>query len=278
MEEKLGYKPKRHEKILNDISKIFSRILSYNFYFTNQIVQNIELKNAITFNNRKLYFRTGHNRLNWRVESFYKEEPLMIEWLNNFNKTDIFLDIGANVGTYTLPALTKVKYAYACEMDLKNSAILLENLLINNLHEKCLILNFGLNNSNCVDNIYYRDNSVGDALQSIGRDQVIPTIKNNPFILQQFLFSLDFIFNNFSLLKPNKIKIDVDGNEKRVFDGGKNIILDAEEIYYEDNDVNDDKEIINEILSNNFKIVSEEKSLNSPKSLNIRNILFKKNR
>lgn len=274
--EKLGYYPNLGERILIRISKLVGQFFSFNNFFINQVVQSINLTNYIVFNNQKIFFRTGHNRLNWRVKSFYDEEPLMIEWLNTFNENDIFLDIGANVGTYTLPAISKSKFVYACELDPKNNSILFENILLNNFQDKCLILNFGLNENNSIEEIFYRDNSVGDALQSIARKQVIPTLENNPFKMKQILFSLDFIFENFQLSKPNKIKIDVDGNELRVFKGGEKTILSADEIYYEDNGLDEDNFIIKKILENNFKI-HEEKSANRNVNDNlIRNIVFKK--
>lgn len=273
--KRLGYVPNSKDKFINFFAKLFAKLFSKNNYFTNQIVQNIDLKNFIEFENKKIYFKTGHNRLNWRVNSFYTEEPIMTDWIKSFNKNDIFLDIGANVGIYTLPAITKCKYCYAAELDIKNLSLLFENLILNNFNDKCLIINFGLNENNSVEEIFYRDNSLGDALQSIGREQIIPTQKNNPFKIRQFLFSLDYIFENFNLEYPNKIKIDVDGNEKRVFDGGKKTILNADEIYYEDNDLGEDKTIISEILKQ-FKIEKEEPVNRSVDGKNIRNILFKK--
>jgi len=252
-----GYTPTLKDKLISSISKFFSKLLSVNNYFTNEIYQNIDLKNYINFEGKKIYFKTGHNRLNWRVNSFYTEEPIMIDWLKSFKESDIFLDIGANVGTYTLPAITKCKFTYASELDIKNCSLLFENLIMNDFHNKCLILNFGMNDKNNTEEIYYRENSVGDALQSIGREQIIPTKKNSPFKIKQFCFSLDYIFESFNLEYPTKIKIDVDGNEKKVFDGGKNVILNANEIYYEDNDLDEDKTIIEEILKT-FKIKKEE--------------------
>lgn len=273
---KLGYYPNLGERLLIHISKLIGKFFSFNNFFINQVVQSINLTSYIKFNDQKIFFKTGHNRLNWRVKSFYEEEPLMIEWLNTFNENDIFLDIGANVGTYSLPAISKSKFVYACELDPKNNSILFENILLNNFQDKCLILNFGLNENNSIEEIYYRDNSVGDALQSIARKQVIPTLENNPFKMKQILFSLDFIFENFKLIKPNKIKIDVDGNEMRVFKGGEKTILSADEIYYEDNGLDEDNFIIKKILVNNFKIHKEKSANRNVNDNLIRNIIFKK--
>ena len=138
-----------------------------------------------------------------------------------------------------------------------------------------MILPFGVGSKNNLENIYYRDFTVGDCLQSIGREPQIPTIKKNPFKIKQPVFSLDKLFEMFNLKQPNKVKIDVDGNEKFVFEGGKKIILGAEEIYYEDIGSKEDKQIIDEILVNNFYIHSEMPATNKLAGRNDRNILFK---
>ena len=270
-----GYVPSIYKKIINKIAKFFSKILSVNNYLVNEIIQNINLKNHINFEGKKIYFKTGHNRLDWRVKSFYSEEPMMIDWLKSFKENDIFLDIGANVGIYTLPAISKCKFVYASELDMKNNAILFENLVKNDFQNKCLIINFGVSDKNNIEKIFYRDNSVGDALQSIGREQIIPTRKNSPFYIKQFCFSLDYIFESFKLEYPTKIKIDVDGNEKKVFEGGKRVILNAKEIYYENNDLYEDKEIIKEILKT-FEIKKEEFPPNTIEDKKESNILFVK--
>ncbi|GBL21625.1 hypothetical protein EMGBS4_16850 [Acidimicrobiaceae bacterium] len=42
------------------------------------------------------------------------------------------------------------------------------------------------------------------------------------------------IFLKFDLLRPNKIKIDVDGNELTVLRGMKDLLRGASEVYFED--------------------------------------------
>ena len=251
-------------------------LLKNNSKFSNQFKQQLNLKSYLLFEEKKIFFKTGHNRLNWRVKSFYKEEPLMIDWLKEFNNKDIFLDIGANVGTYTIPAISKGAFAYAVELDLINSSVLFENLYLNNFLKKCLILPFGVGKKNSIENIFYRDFSVGDSFQSVTNEQKIPTILKNKFSSKQIIFSLDSIFEIFNLKKPNKIKIDVDGNEMIVFEGGKKIIKNAKEIYLENNGTKNDKKIFNFLLKNGFKIYEQLKAKNSVESVNTINFLFKK--
>ena len=202
----------------------------------------------------------------------------MINWIKKFSSNDVFLDIGANVGSYSIAALSKGSTVYSIEMDLNNSAVLFENVFLNKFYERSVILPFGVGSKDKLEKIFYRDFTVGDCLQSIGREAQIPTLKRNPFETNQPIFSLDNLFKNFSLKQPNKIKIDVDGNERFVFDGGKNVIMNADEIYYEDIGSEEDKIVIDTILKNNFYIVSEIPATNKLEGRNDRNILFKKNK
>ena len=38
----------------------------------------------------------------WRVDTLLSKEPVTIEWLNKIRSNEILLDIGANVGMYSI--------------------------------------------------------------------------------------------------------------------------------------------------------------------------------
>lgn len=40
----------------------------------------------------------------WRVDSLFAKEPATIEWIAGFRARDIRVDVGANVGMYTISA------------------------------------------------------------------------------------------------------------------------------------------------------------------------------
>ncbi len=277
--KKLGYKYSFLRSILVKVVNFLQIIffLKTDTIYSNQFSQNLQLKKKLNFDGKEIFFKTGHNRLKWRVDSFFSEEPLMIDWLKKFSPKDIFLDIGANVGTYSLPALSKGSYVIAAELDPKNSSILFENVHLNNYHNQFILLPFGIGNKDKTEIVYYRDFSEGDSLQSINRPSPIPHITRESFSTKQVVFSLDSVIEKFDLPQPNKIKIDVDGNEKMVFEGGFKTILNSKEIYLEDNGLDENKPMIKKILENGFKIENEAKSIRAVSNLEMKNILFKKN-
>ena len=277
-QNEFGYKPSFIRIIIRFLVNFLKRMLFLNKdnIFSNEFVQSLSLTKTINFDGKDIIFRTGHGRLKWRVESFFEEEPLMIEWIRSFSKEDIFLDIGANVGIYTIAALTKNCKVYSVELDPKNISILFDNLYLNKYFDNCLILPFAIGDKNKIERIYYRDFSVGDALQSIGKETPFPTVTGNKFYMKQMIFDLDQVFKHFNLVYPTKVKIDVDGNEKIVLMGAKNIISNCDEIYIEDNGLEDNDYVINFLNNNNF--VEYKKMLTNKKIKNykIYNRLFKK--
>jgi len=276
-QEKHGYIPDTKERAMRAISRFLIRLLKLDGIsrFSNVFIQMLDPVSEVRWMGYKSFrFRTGHGRLWWRAVTFHTEEPMMIGWIKTFNNNDIFLDIGANVGTYTIPGAYMSKLTYACELDPINIGILKENIHLNILHDKVVILPFPANEKCRVTNVYYRDFSKGDALQSMDRESPINTIEGEgKHIAQQLSFPLDKIFSNFSLTAPSKVKIDVDGNEMTVFRGAKKVILQAEEIYFEDCGSQDCKDIIEELVANGFIVANQEIPATSKGS---RNILFEK--
>lgn len=264
------------EKLLEVFFNILIKIFFINHpnKISNLFIQSLNPLATLKFQNHKLKFRTGHGRLLWRVKSFYSEEKIMVEWLKTFSKKDIFLDIGANIGIYTIPAAVNAKLVYACELDLLNTGILKENIYLNNLNQKIIILPFPALSNNTTSKIYYRDFSKGDALQSINKKSLLNTNLGKSYSSISLGFSLDYIFKNLKLKYPTKVKIDVDGNEEEVFKGASNVIFHAKEVYFEDSGLKNCEKHIKAFKNNGYKIIRSEKP---EKAILGENLIFKKN-
>lgn len=273
---KYGHKPNFIEILFTTFCKIIIKLFFINGEnnFSNIFIQSLKPNTFIYFRNQKIFFKTGHGRLLWRAKSFHTEEKMMVDWLATFKKNDIFLDVGANIGIYTIPAAKICKQVYACELDPLNIGTLKENIFLNKLTNKITTLPFAATSFNKIVKVHFRDLSLGDALQSINRKNKIKYYKTkNEHTSYHLGFSLDYIFKKFKLKFPTKVKIDVDGNESEVFEGAKNVILNCKEIYYEDSGLKESKLIISKIKKSNFKIINEE----VPSKTNLgSNILFRR--
>lgn len=256
-----GYKPTNLRRLVRVLASMFISVfrLNSNSLLATEINQMLDPWTSVQFQDYKLRFKSGHGRLRWRALTLSTEEPLMVDWISKFEEHDVFLDIGANVGTYSIPAALLAKRIYAVELDPANCYLLKENIIENKVNDKVIIFPFPAAGSIGMLDIYYRDRALGDALQSLGRPQILQTLKPFPYVLQQLCFPLDHIFNLFALERPNKIKIDVDGNEEAVVNGAWGLISSASEVYIELNDDDFGSEFKARASSVGLRLIAEQK-------------------
>lgn len=274
-----GYTPSLAESVRRSVAKLFVTVfgLNRNSKFSTEVCQLLKPKSEVVFEGQKMFFMSGHGRLRWRAETFHTEEPMMVDWLKTFTDRDVFLDVGANVGTYSVPAAQRARQVIAVELDPANVYCLSANICMNNLQSKVVIVPIASSEKKSIQEIFYRDFSMGDALQSVGREQILPTKKPAPYSIRQLTMPIDSLFNEYDLLQPTKIKIDVDGNEKIVLEGAWNTISKASEVYFEDNGLDSDSEILEKFFDCGFVITRETPSnVGSVKSDISRNLLLSK--
>ena len=268
--ESYGFKPSFGRRIIRSICVGLIKVLNLNgqSIFSNEFIQLLDPKIEVDFEKQKLTFRTGNGRLLWRAKSLLTEEPLMNSWINSMQPSDVVLDVGANVGMYTVPIAKKTHTVYACELDPLNIAILKENLFLNAVTDNVVVLPFA-----CGDSAY------GDALQLIeGGDQQNTRFGHRTHTAKVIQFSLDDVFVQLNLPRPNKIKIDVDGNELTVLHGMKDLIRNANEVYFEDSLSESCQMVVRFLLSvgfNKFQSVAMVSKNNSNQNIG-ENIVFKK--
>ena len=74
-----------------------------------------------------------------RAFTLLTKEPETIKWINSFEKDEIFFDIGANIGVYSLwAAMYRSCRVFSFEPEASNYAILNENIQANNAHGNVL--------------------------------------------------------------------------------------------------------------------------------------------
>jgi len=163
----------------------------------------------------------------WRARTLLTKEPETIEWINGFNKTDIFWDIGANVGVYSLYAALRGLSVLAFEPSPSNYYILGRNIEINKMDESISAYCIALNNMTKLDSFYMANTELGGALNSFGeaRDWQGKTFEAS---LKQAMvgFSINDFIQQFNPPFPNHIKIDVDGIEDNIIKGANDTLKD----------------------------------------------------
>lgn len=153
-----------------------------------------------------------------------KKEPETIEWIEMFfNEEDVFYDIGANVGAYSLVASKffngKIK-VYAFEPAFPTFAQLCKNVLLNGCQGSIIPLQIALSDKTVIDNFNYHDLIPGGALHAFGEAIDYKGDVFKPVFKQPILsYRIDDLVKQFEIPIPNHIKIDVDGIEFSILKG-----------------------------------------------------------
>lgn len=159
----------------------------------------------------KMVVNTGHERA-WRIKSCFKE-PHTVRWLDEYiEEGDVFYDVGANVGAYSLIAAHLGAQVYAFEPEAMNYGRLVQNVGLNKLDEKIKALPLALWDRHRIETMYGSVFTCGAASHKFEQ--------NGTQSLQQAVFTVqmdDLTMHDIPL--PNIIKIDVDGYEERVVNG-----------------------------------------------------------
>lgn len=154
----------------------------------------------------------------WRANTFFEKEPETLEWIDSFSPGSTFFDVGANVGLYSLYAGIQKHKVIAIEPMSDNYFILQRNIILNKM-DNVISYCIGLYDKNMIDTLKVRNLGFGQAENSFNEPVGSYDEKYNTLINQGSIsFTLDYLSE--ALGVPNYIKIDVDGHELRVLEGG----------------------------------------------------------
>jgi len=163
----------------------------------------------------------------WRALTLLTKEPETIEWINTFSDKDVFWDIGANVGVYTLYAALRNMAVVSFEPSPNNYYLLNRNIEINKMENRISALCIAFNDTTRLDFLYMANTELGGALNSFAE---AVDWKGNSFSVsfkQAMLgFSIDDFIRQFNPPFPNHIKIDVDGIENKIIKGAEKTLSD----------------------------------------------------
>jgi FkbM family methyltransferase len=160
-----------------------------------------------------------------RADTYATKEPETIEWLrDNLRDNDVFYDIGANIGLYSLYAakLRPGCRVFAFEPESHNFGNLCGNLLLNRV-ENVTPCFFPLSSHEAFAPFYVYDVRPGGALHSLGRPS--PLREGPPLLTTGAMaVSIDALVSRDGLPPPDLLKLDVDGNEEQILDGAAAVL------------------------------------------------------
>jgi FkbM family methyltransferase len=165
----------------------------------------------------------------WRVDSLFTKEPDTIEWIGGFQPGEVFLDIGANVGMYTIwAAKTRNVRTFAFEPESQNYALLCRNIVMNGLTDNVVAYCMALSDAASFSLLHLSQFEPGGSCHSFG-EKINHHLESRDTKLSQGCVSttLDKLVADGVLPVPTHIKIDVDGIEHKVLAGCSNVLRDA---------------------------------------------------
>lgn len=163
--------------------------------------------------------------------TFHDREKDTIEWIDSFQPESVFWDVGAGVGTYSLyaglhPGIRVIAFE-PCAPTYSN---LVQNINASRLVGAVQAYPIALTGGKKLDVLNMNRYSAGMSCNSFGER---PTFKNKELEIrfQQSTvgFSLDLFAEIFTPPLPHYLKIDVDGLEDKILDGGGSV-LQAKEL------------------------------------------------
>ena len=181
---------------------------------------------------KEIKFFVPNQITNWRVDTFFSKEPETLEWIDSFEKKEnlIFWDIGANIGLYSIyNSLKNTKSeTIAFEPSSSNLRILTRNISINNLEKNIKVVPIPLTNK---ENIFQEMNESdfieGMALNTFGENYDFEGKEFKPAMKYNLLgTTMNYFIENSILDIPDHIKIDVDGIEQLILEGGDKFLSD----------------------------------------------------
>lgn len=171
----------------------------------------------------------------WRVETMYTKEPDTVSWIKSLSSGQVFYDIGANIGLYTLLAAKQGLKVFAFEPESQNFAVLIRNLAMNKLErEQAVAFPFCISDMPTVDTLRLSSLIAGGSCHSFGSDLNFKK-EQKEWAYQQGTvgFSLDGLVFEIGMPQPTHIKVDVDGFEDKVLGGATRVLEKVQSILVE---------------------------------------------
>ena len=156
-----------------------------------------------------------------RVKPAFKE-PETVAWIDrHVREGDVFYDVGANVGGYTLIAASRGATVYAFEPEAMNFGRLVQNMELNpDVADRIFSLPFALWDKHELLNLHMINAHSGAAQHVIANGASMP---GYPYRQTIFTVQLDDL-QTWGIPLPHHIKIDVDSYEVKVLQGAAAVL------------------------------------------------------
>jgi FkbM family methyltransferase len=143
-------------------------------------------------------------------------EPLTYRFLiHNVERNDVFLDIGAHIGLYSIRLAQRVSKVIALEPEPRNYGLLSRNIHINKLYNKILPLPVAASDKNGRTEL---------CVKSSSGDHTIEDLRGCKMKIQIATLKIDTLTEILKISRIDVVKIDVEGHENKVVNGMRELL------------------------------------------------------
>ena len=160
---------------------------------------------------------------------FKSKEPEIRCYIDEYvTDGDVFFDIGANVGVFSIYAAKRHPgiSVYCFEPEYSNLHALKENVIHNGLMSRINIFSVGISDYGGLSTLFLQDLTTGSACHTESKEAIRVTADGQSVVWSEGIFSvtLDDICEHLGVI-PNTVKIDTDGDESRILKGAANTLM-----------------------------------------------------
>jgi FkbM family methyltransferase len=211
----------------------------------------------------EIVYATPSLETKWRVDTLFEKEPWTVEWIGGFRAGEVLVDVGANVGLYTIwAARTRGATVYAFEPESQNYALLNRNIHYNALGSQVQAFCIALSDRSGLGELHLSRFAAGGSCHSLD-ERVDPCHRPAApeFTQGCVAATLDGLLAEGRIAPPQHIKVDVDGFEPKVLRGARSVLRgeSVRSLLVEVNQsLPDHREMVRELTALGFKYDPEQ--------------------
>ena len=191
---------------------------------------NGSMVSEVGFPEGSLRFMTPTPLLQARASSILSKEPDTIQWIDCFKPSDVFWDVGANVGMFSLyAARRRGVQVRAFEPSADNYMVLCRNVEMSSLDDRIIPYCIALTGNTGLGVLNSPSREMGAAVHQFGRRGETSRYCNgstNVCAQGMIGFTIDDIIQQFRPSFPTRLKLDVDGLEWSILQGARETLRD----------------------------------------------------
>jgi len=175
---------------------------------------------VVKYQGMMIKLSVSNRLLLWRAVTFESKEPETLKWIQSFGAADVFYDVGANIGLYSVYAGLRGVTTYSFEPESQNFAILCRNIYLNKIHATTIPVPVAV-----ADRMSFARLSIPQFISGAAMNQV-GAVEHASFVQGILTVAIDGWIETYSAPFPTHIKIDVDGVELLIIQGALKTLSD----------------------------------------------------